>query len=254
MLAALLILQVAPAAPAPLPTLARPDLQAEYDRCLDQAVRDPAAGQAFATAWGLRGGGYLARQCLGMAYASLQRWTPAAQAFEEAARLAEVAREPRTANYWAQAGNAWLADGKAEQARLAIDAALALGTLRGEALGEAHLDRARALVAAGNLSGARADLDAALASTPDDPLAWLLSATLARRTGDLARAGNDIAEAVRRAPDDASVQLEAGNVAALRGETNAAIEAWRSAARIGGSSEVGIAAAAALKQFGEEQR
>ena len=89
-------------------------------------------------------------------------------------------------------------------------------TLTGLALGEAHLDRARALVAAGDAGGARADLDRALADAPADPLAWLLSATLARRMRRPRRAHGPISP--RRSSssaDDASVQLEAGNIAAL---------------------------------------
>ena len=236
----LLLLQSAPAGP---------QLQAEYDRCIDQAVDDPLAGVATATSWSLAGGGYLARQCLGLAYAAQQRWAAAGEAFEEAARAAERVREPRTANYWAQAGNAWLAAGNVTRARGALDAALAAGTLTGQALGEAHLDRARILAAAGDATGARGDLDLALRHAPADPLAWLLSATLARRGGDLNRAATDIAEAMKRAPDDASVQLEAGNIAALRGDQSGAIAAWQSAARLGGDGAVATAARAALAQF-----
>src|SRR3569623_1684187 len=78
----------------------------------------------------------------------------------------------------------------------------------------ARLDRARALVAAGKLAPARTDLDAALDAAPKDPLAWLRSATLARRMSDLPRAQGDIARALALSADDASVQLEAGNIAA----------------------------------------
>lgn len=76
--------------------------------------------------------------------------------------------------------------------------------------GEAHLDRARALVATGDTKGARDDLDAATRDAAADPLAWLLSATLARRMNDLPRARADIAEALKRSADDAQVQARGG--------------------------------------------
>ena len=183
-----------------------------YEHCLDTVTTDAAKAVDEASAWRIAGGDFLARQCLGMAYAKLGQWKLAADEFAAAARAAEVAKDLNAANYWAQSGNAWLAAGEPSKARAAIDAALSSGTLAGLDLGEARLDRARALVAAGDLEGGRDDIDRALVLAKDDPLAWLLSATLARRMDDLPRAKTDIAEALRRSPDDASVQLEAGNI------------------------------------------
>jgi Tfp pilus assembly protein PilF len=138
-------------------------------------------------------------------------------------------------------------------ARTALVAALAAATLTGLALGEAHLDRARARVAAGDTDGARADLDKALVDAAADPMSWLLSATLARRTNDLTRAKADIGEALRRSPDDASVQLEAGNIAAMQGDEPGARSAWARAIELSPGSPVAAAARAALAQFGPEQ-
>ncbi len=181
-----------------------------------------------------------------MSYAARQRWSAAAEAFEQAAREAEVAKDPRAANYWAQAGNARLAEGDRAAAGNALDAALATGSLTGLARGEAQLDRARVRVAAGDLPGARADLDRALRDAPADPLAWLLSATLARRMNDLPRARTDIAEALRRSGDDASVQLEAGNIAGLSDDAGAARAAFEAVRRLAPDSAQARAADAAL--------
>ena len=90
----------------------------------------------------------------------------------------------------------------------------------------------------------------ALKLVPADPLAWLLSATLARRTGDLARAQADIGEAMKRAPDDAAVALEAGNIAILSGAEAAARTAWAAAIKASPDSPAGKAAADALKRLG----
>jgi tetratricopeptide (TPR) repeat protein len=241
----LLLAQTAPAAGPPAPT--RGD---RYADCIDQARRDPVAAARGAAAWQKDGGGFLAQQCLGIAHTTQQRWDAAAVAFEGAARTAEAAKDPRSGSFWAQAGNAWLASGDAAKAQAALDAALIGGTLNGLDLGEAHLDRARALVAAGRPNDARADLDRALALAGDDPLAWLLSATLARRTGDLLRARKDIGRALALSSDDASVQLEAGNIAAVEGNEAAARTAWETAVRVAPGTGPAQGAADALAALG----
>lgn len=236
---------------AQTPPLAGPPDPAEqrFDRCVDLAESDPRAAEDEGGRWQRDGGGFLAHQCLGIAYANQTRWTAGAAEFEAAARGAEVARDKRAATYWAQAGNAWLAGGEPIKARGALNAALAAGTLQGEQRGEANLDRARAFVASGDLADARVDLDRAIVDAAADPLVWLLSATLARRTNDLPRAKKDIAEATRLAGDDASVQLEAGNIAAKAGDEAGARAAWNTAVRLKPDSEAARNARNALKQF-----
>ncbi|MFD1786883.1 hypothetical protein ACFSC3_04785 [Sphingomonas floccifaciens] len=221
---------------------------ARMQRCVELAIGDPAAAQREASRWVLAGGGFRAQQCLGRAHAGQQRYEPAALAFTQSAQGAAVAKDARAASFWAQAGNAWLAAGDPAQAKAALDSALTSGGLTGLALGEAHLDRARALVAAGDMAAARKDIDAALTDAGDDPLAWLLSATLARRMNDLPRARTDIAQALERASDDASVQLEAGNIAALSGDESGARGGWTKAAQTG-QGAVAASAKAALAQF-----
>jgi tetratricopeptide (TPR) repeat protein len=244
----------APATPAPAPTPTTTPEPPRFSECMDMATSDPSAGQAAAVKWNGEGGGMLAKQCLGVAYANQQRWSSAAGAFEEAARAGELARDARAANYWQQSGNAWLAAGNPAKARTALDAALSAGTLQGLSVGEAHLDRARALVAAGDLDSARSDLDSALIDAPKDPLAWLLSATLARRTNDLPRASHDIAEALRLSADDPSVHLEAGNIAAAVGDEADARTSWTRAVELDPGSPVAEAARKALAQFGATEK
>jgi len=224
-------------------------LDARYKACLDLATGNPQAAESEAERFRAAGGGYRARQCLALAYAQQERWRDAAGAFEAAAREADAAKDPLGARYWAQAGNAWLAAGDPVKAYAALNAALASPVLTGQDKGEALLDRARALVAAGQTTAARTDLDAALDDAPKDPLAWLLSATLARRMKDLPRAQGDIARALTLAADDPSVQLEAGNIAALAGDADAAKAAWERAVKLAPASPAGQQARAALGQF-----
>lgn len=215
------------------------------ESCATLAASDPVAAERRATIDRSATG----RACLGLAFAGQGRFAEAGPAFEEAARVSELARDGHAARYWAQAGNAWLAAGDAAKARAALNAALAAGTLTGLERGEAALDRARALVALGDRQAARVDLDAALKDAADDPLAWLLSATLARRSGDLGRARADIAQALRRSADDAQVQLEAGNIAAQAGDEAGAKTAWAEAVRLAPDRPAGQSAARALSQF-----
>lgn len=228
---------------------AAPSEPPRFAECMDLATGDPSAGQANAIKWRGEGGGALARQCLGVSYANQKRWDSAAEAFAEAAREAEVEKSGKVADYWVQSGNSWLAAGNPVRARSAFDAALATASLTGLALGEAHLDRARALVASGDMEGARSDIDQALASAPGDPLGWLLSATLARREGDLKRAATDIAESLRRSGDDPAVQFEAGNIAAASGNEADARTHWGRAVELAPGSPLAESARKALEQF-----
>lgn len=253
MILSLFALMAAPQTNAPKPVGPPSPEEQRWERCVELAIDEPAQGIAEADRWRLAGGGFLAQQCRGLAYTRQQRWVSAGGAFESAAREAEAARDRRAANYWAQAGNAWLAAGEAAKARSALDAALAAGTLAGLARGEAHLDRARALVASGDLAGARSDLDKALADAGKDPMAWLLSANLARRTGDIPLARQHVARALELAGDDASVQLEAGNIAAVARDEAGARAAWTRAAQIAPDGPIGASARAALKQFDAPQ-
>lgn len=244
-----LALAAAVATPSPAPAAAPQSDEEKFRACLIMVDKDPEAAIAMAGQWRVSGSLVMARQCLGMAYAATQRWASAMTAFEQSAQTAEGNKDARAAGLWVQAGNAALAAKDAVKARGYFDAAIILGTLTGPEAGEARLDRARALVATNDLPRARTDLDAALGLVPADPLAWLLSAALARRMGDLPRAQKDIAEAAKRAPDDASVALEAGNIAAMAGQEEAAKTAWQAAQRLQPNGPQGQAAARALAQF-----
>ena len=63
---------------------------------------------------------------------------------------------------------------------------------------------------------------------------------------DLPRAQADIEEAAKRSPDDASVALEAGNIAILSGHEDAARTAWEAAVKLSPDSASAKAAAESL--------
>lgn len=225
--------------------------QQRFIACAKLAETDPVKAAADAEAWRIANGGLLARQCLGLAYAAQGRWAPAAIAFEQAARDAEIQRDGRAATLWVQSGNASLAGDDPAKARMAFDRALALPVMSKEMQGEVYVDRARANVAAGDIAAARADLDKAIGLVPADPMVWLLSANIALRQKDLPKAQGHIAEAIRLAPNDAEVAYEAGNVAAASGAPDAARVAWQRAVQSEPNSPAGQAAALALKNMAE---
>ncbi len=232
--------QVTPPAPAP---------ETEEGRaaaCQATVRRSPQEALAVANRWQSAGGGLLARQCVGLAYAALEQWTNAATIYEQAAQEAQRGNDGRASDFWVQAGNAWLAGGDAARALLAFDTALAGQALSPELRGEVHLDRARAFVVQGNAAQARDNLDRALQLVPRDPIAWYLSAALALRQDDIARARTDIARARQMAANDSEILLLAGTIAGRAGDMAEAERLYRQVAERFPDSDAGRAAAASL--------
>ncbi|HEX8061757.1 MAG TPA: tetratricopeptide repeat protein [Allosphingosinicella sp.] len=217
-----------------------------YRDCLALARSAPARAAGQAQAWLGSGGGLMAAQCLGLALSAQEKWPEAAAAFEAAARDAESRQDRRRGDLWVEAGNARLAAGDPAAARKAFESALATGLLIPQLEGEVHLDLARAAVALDEPAVARTHVDKGLALVPKDAFAWYLSAALARKQNDLAVARDHIAKAVSLGPDDAAILLEAGNIAGLSGEKDAALGLYARAARAAPASEAGKAARAAI--------
>lgn len=242
-----------PARLVPPLTQAQPATAADarFRACAGLARSNPGQAVEQAQAWVAEQGGVPARQCLGLALVGLQSWAPAATVYEQAARDAEAQNLAVRADLWVQASNAWLAAGENGRALQAIDAALATPNLTAELRGEAQVDRARAQMALGHADLARQDLDRALQLVPADPFAWYLSAALARRDNDLARARADIARAVQLAADDADVTLLAGTIAGLSGNMVEAERLYRRVVQIAPDSDAGRAAAASLATMRE---
>jgi tetratricopeptide (TPR) repeat protein len=245
----------APAAPAAPPPAraAQPESPAEarYRACTEQVRSNPEAAVDAANVWREQGGGLAARQCLGLALSALERWAPAATAFEQAARDAEAANDPRRTDFWVQAANAWLAGGDGRHAMADFDVALLTPNLTDQLRGEVHLDRGRAQVALGNPTAARTEIDHALQLVPNDPMAWYLSAALARRENNLARAATDIARARQLAPDSPDIMLLAGTIAGLGGNMAEAERLYRQVAQTFPNSDAGHQAEESLATMRE---
>jgi tetratricopeptide (TPR) repeat protein len=228
-----------------------PEIQARLRACTALVRTAPQQALDDANAWLGERGGLPARQCAGLAYVALQQWAAAATMYETAAHEAEAAADASRADFWVQAGNAWLAAGENARALQALDAALATPNLSQELRGEAQLDRARAQVALGHADRARQDLDRALQLVPADPFAWYLSAALARREANVARVRTDIARALTLGPDDPDILLLAGTVAGEGGDMIEAERLYRRVVQLAPDSEAGRQAAASLATMRE---
>lgn len=207
----------------------RVDTPSAIASCLEAARVDPAKARAFAAEWVSRTSGAqqaAGNHCLGVAEGSAGNWVAAANAFI-AAR--DAAPEPRfRARMGALAGSALLAQGDDADAITALDGAAADAAGDAGLGGAIALDRATALVRLARLDEARGALETARGMLPGDAHAWLLSATLARRQGDLAAAQGFIETAAALDPRDPAIGLEAGVVAALGGRTDAARKSFES--------------------------
>lgn len=248
MLSALfLLLQAAPPAAAqPLPTLN----ELQFTECLDLARKDAASAVTDSSLWAQQGGGYLARACQGFALASDFKFDLAIPLLTEAARGAEERKDPRAARFWAQAGNAAIADDKPADALMALDRALIVAAANTEKA-DIEVDRARALVALNRSDDAVTALASARQLGPENGTAWLLSATLARRLSKLPDALTYIQTAAALLPRDPSVALEAGNIAIAAGDEAAARKQWEQTVAIAPTSRQAISAQAQLAALSE---
>lgn len=235
----------------------RPTIQlaGPLEQCLALARTDPAAAEDLARSW-LAKAKLSARaepgRCLGVALSGQGQWGDAEAVFLSARDDTAANERANRARLGAMAGSAALAAGAPDRALAALDSA------HGDALGagDAHLaatlsiDRARALVLLKRESDAAAALAEARTGAADDPQAWLLSATLARRQGKLADAQQQIEQAALLAPLDPEIGLEAGVIAALGGRDDAARRSFESVLKAAPDSEPAKRAQQYLDQLG----
>ncbi len=247
-------------APAPPPSHLLPS---RLSQCLAAARTDPVNALDSAGAWldSVKGAERAEPgQCLGLALTRLERWDQAVDAFRGArdalpgGSTASFSERAERARLGAMIANALLADSpaaKAQQALTELDIAHgdALGASDARLAGEISIDRARALVALKREGDAAAALAEARANVPDNAQAWLLSATLARRQGQLAEAQQQIERAAELAPTDPETGLEAGVIAVLGGHDAAARQSWESVIKAAPDSDAAKTARSYLDQL-----
>lgn len=238
----------APPSVAPAPRAA----PSRLDDCLGLAQSSPAAALDTAAAWAQTTKGAPAADpalCRGMALSGLGRWDEAEQSFAAARDLAQLSR--LRARYGALAGNAALAAGSPARADAAFAAGYAEARTAIEPLlaADIAIDRSRALIALKRESEAAAALDEGRRISPANANGWLLSATLARRQGQLTQAQQWIERAAALAADDPAIGLEAGAIAVLGGHDDAARKSWQSVVALAPGSPEAKSAQAYLDQL-----
>ena len=217
--------------PAPLPAPAVAPDRLQF--CLQLAQTKPAEAITAAGDWlseSKAGGKAPAYQCMGAALGQNGEWDEAEAAFLQAREALPTNETAQRARYAAMAGNAALADARYDMALRDLDQARADAMAAGDATltGGIELDRARALGNLNRLPETRGALDAARKALPNNPDAWLLSATLARREQRLSDAQAYIEKAAELRPVDLEIGLEAGVIAMLSGNEQAARKSWKS--------------------------
>ncbi len=240
-----LMLQVGPGGALPQAPLAIPKKKAEavappppqsdvLKDCLQLAMTRPADGIEVAEAWLAkaktakdRAG---AKQCHAMALTRIEGWAEAAPLFLAARADTPESQADERARLAALSGNASLAAQDPAGALTALDLAAA-DSAKGSDFklrSAVQVDRATALVSLDRPADAAAALAAARSADPVNAEAWLLSATLSRRQGDLAAAQAQIEQAAQLMPVDPRIGLEAGVIALLLGREDAARKSWQS--------------------------
>ena len=240
------LLQAAQPAAKPLPSLN----QLQFEECTTLARTDPPSAIMEASLWAQQGGDYLAKACHGLALANDFRFAEAAPLFIDAARGADNKSDIRAARFWAQAGNAYIAEGMTTDAMGALDTALKSTAPTGAERADIEVDRARALVALNRTDDAVVALANARQLAPENGTAWLLSATLARRMNKLPDALGFVQTAASLSPRDAAVALEAGNIAIAAGDEGAARKQWEQVIKIAPNSRQATTAQAQLAALG----
>lgn len=223
--------------------------------CLAAAGSNPIDALSEAQRWRERADSNLelanTSHCLGLALSALGRFDEARTAFEMASDEAPLEEPAYRARLAGMAGNAALADNRAdlalpllagavEHAKPANDASLSAGLM---------IDEARALVALDRADEAAALLASARAAEPSNTLAWLLSATLSRRQNKLAEAQGEIEYAATLSPHDPAVGLEAGVIAALGGRDEAARASFEAVLAMDPDESIAAQARAYLEQL-----
>lgn len=226
-------------APAPAPP------PAKLAACLDGVRASPAGALEEAESWFAEARGLARAQaghCLGLAQAETGAWAAAGASFAAARNAVPAVDTAYRARLGALAGDATLTAGDPARALTLFDAAKGEAAASGALAGDIAIGRARALVALGRPAEAALALGEARAATPGDAQAWLLSATLSRRQGDLTAAQAQIEKAAGLEPRDPAVGLEAGVIAALRGNDAAARRSFQSVIALApDSAEAGTA-------------
>jgi tetratricopeptide (TPR) repeat protein len=200
------------------PLAKTPDHLGRYGACMSLARKEPLKALPIAEKWMAEGGGLGARHCVAVAMFESGKPIQAATQFEAIARDMGQERPGLRAELWAQAGQAWMDAGQAENAAAAQSRAIELKT--GDP--ELWVDRGLSYAAMRAWPRAISDFDRALALRANNVETLVLRAAAWRNAGDPARALADAERALKIAPDHSEALLERGFAALVRGDKSVA--------------------------------
>ncbi|MDN3646771.1 hypothetical protein QWY75_11215 [Pontixanthobacter aestiaquae] len=224
--------------------------------CLARAEQDSTAARIESQSWFDSAIGLTraqALQCRGYAEANLGQWADAARSFIAARDDNDAVDAKYRARLGAMAANALLTAGNFDSAISVLDQAKANAAEAEftQLSAEIEIDRARALVSQNNPVAAAEALSEARTLAPRSARAWLLSATLSRRTEDLIAAQSQIEQAAALDPSNPEIGLEAGVIAVLSGNDEAARLSWQSIVALAPESSQAVTAKTYLRQLEE---
>lgn len=224
--------------------------------CLGLAVTRPADAIEVAESWLAkaktaqeRAG---ANQCHALALTGIGDWTEASPLFLAAREDTPAMQADERAHLAALAGNASLAAKDPAGALTALELAREDSAQGSDSKlrSAIEVDRASALVALNRAGEAATALADARNADPANAEAWLLSATLSRRLGDLSAAQVQIEKAAALLPVDPEIGLEAGVIAMLLGHEEAARKSWQSVINAAPGSDAAKTAQGYIDQLG----
>jgi tetratricopeptide (TPR) repeat protein len=201
-----------PLAAMPLPTA--PDHMRRYSECMALARKEPLKALPIAEKWKAEGGGLGARHCVALAMFEGGKPAQAATQFEAIARDMGQDRPGLRAELWAQAGQAWMEAGQAENAAAAQSQALELKSQDADL----WIDRGLSYAAMRAWPRAISDFDHALTLRPNNVEILVLRAAAWRNAGDPAKALADADRALKVAPDHSEALLERAFAFQARGD------------------------------------
>jgi tetratricopeptide (TPR) repeat protein len=185
-----------------------------YDRCLEQAAKEPADAFEEALSWAAQGGAEAARHCAAVALLYNGQPEVAAVRLEELAQDMRLQPPARRAEVVAQAGRAWLEGRNAQRAAAAFTTALELSPDNPEI----WIDRAEAYAGASNYWEAIDDLNRAVELDRRRADAYAFRAAAYRLVNERGLAIEDATRAVELDPRLADAWLERGILNRLKGD------------------------------------
>ena len=191
---------------------------ARYERCLEQAVKNPADAFEEALAWTTQGGAEAARHCAAVALLNNGQPEAAAVRLEQLAQDMRLQPPARRAEVLAQSGRAWLEGRNATRAVAALTSALELAPTNPEI----WIDRAEAYAEAANYWEAIDDLNKAIDLDRRRADAYTFRAAAYRLVNEQTLAMEDANRAVELNPRLPDAWLERGILNRYKNDIRAA--------------------------------